>query len=55
MFESRIHPSLNTLDLDHLVVSGDVTFGENVTLKVCVCVLYACVCVHVVFRVTVNT
>lgn len=24
------------LELDHLTVSGDVTFGKNVTLKVCI-------------------
>ena len=34
------------LELDHLTVSGDVTFGKNVSLKVCVCV---CVCSIIVW------
>lgn len=30
------------LELDHLTVSGDVTFGKNVSLKVIILVLYYC-------------
>ena len=27
------------LELDHLTVSGDVTFGKNVILKVCIYII----------------
>ena len=33
-FLSRFDSIPDMLELDHLTVSGDVTFGKNVTLKV---------------------
>ena len=33
-FLSRFASIPNILELDHLTVSGDVTFGRNITLKV---------------------
>ena len=33
-FLSRFDTIPDMLELDHLTVSGDVTFGKNVTLKV---------------------
>ena len=32
-YEARFKTIPNILELDHLTVSGDVTFGTNVTLK----------------------
>ncbi|UYV74817.1 UGP2 [Cordylochernes scorpioides] len=37
-FLSRFASIPDMLELDHLTVSGDVTFGRGVTLKVCVIV-----------------
>ncbi len=34
-FLSRFDSIPTLLELDHLTVSGDVTFGKNVELKVC--------------------
>ena len=48
-FLSRFQNIPNILELDHLTVSGDVTFGTNITLKVhtlfpvyclCMCILH---------------
>jgi len=39
-FLSRFQNIPNILELDHLTVSGDVTFGTNITLKV---IVYYCV------------
>lgn len=35
-FLARFQNIPNILELDHLTVSGDVTFGTNITLKVCI-------------------
>ena len=43
-FLSRFQNIPNMLELDHLTVSGDVTFGTNITLKVhCICYLSMCI------------
>ena len=54
-FLRRFEAVPDLLELDHLTVSGDVTFGKNVSLKVrihiiiCVCTTimcaYVCICV----------
>lgn len=38
-FLNRFDAIPNLLELDHLTVSGDVTFGKGVALKVCKCLL----------------
>ena len=50
-FLSRFQNIPNILELDHLTVSGDVTFGTNITLKVSVyCVLYICIYLLLPYR-----
>ena len=43
-FLSRFQNIPNMLELDHLTVSGDVTFGTNITLKVqSICYISMCI------------
>jgi UTP--glucose-1-phosphate uridylyltransferase len=42
-YEKRFKSIPNILELDHLTVSGNVTFGSNVTLKVLCPFLFDCV------------
>ena len=39
-FLDRFESIPDILDLDHLTVSGDVTFGKGISLKVCYLATY---------------
>ena len=48
-FLSRFQNIPNMLELDHLTVSGDVTFGTNITLKVQCVYVVCCISVFVFY------